>query len=226
MSEILDNITWYALTGPQARFAVGSGAVRRYADGFPPLVAFESPQAPDLDTLAGLCKPDQHIFCPEWNGNPPDGWVIHLEKPAFRMVWQGRMPDTDAFPDAVPLGPEHAAETLPLAQLTNPGPFDIRTIELGDYFGWFEKGRLASMAGERMHAGNYREVSGICTHPDFRGRGLALRLTLKMIRHLLLRGETPFLHVMADNTAARRLYLEMGFVDYCDTTLRVISRQA
>ena len=80
------------------------------------------------------------------------------------------------------------------------------------------------MAGERMYADTLREVSGICTHPDFRGRGLASRLTLKLIRREMQRGETPFLHVMGDNPTARRLYQQMGFRDYCETTLRVISR--
>ena len=140
------------------------------------------------------------------------------------MVWEGSILPEDAFPDAVALGPEHAAEALELALLTNPGPFGPRTIELGDYFGCFEDGRLAAMAGERMHAGEYREVSGICTHPDFRGRGLARRLSLKLIRRQLQRNEIPFLHVMADNTAALRLYREMGFGVYCETTLRIISR--
>jgi hypothetical protein len=37
------------------------------------------------------------------------------------------------------------------------------------------------------------------------------------------RGETPFLHVMGDNPSARRLCQQMGFRDYCETTLRVIS---
>jgi predicted GNAT family acetyltransferase len=80
------------------------------------------------------------------------------------------------------------------------------------------------MAGERMHAGTLREVSGICTHPDFRGRGLARRLTLKLIHRATQRGETPFLHVMGDNPTARQLYQKMGFRDYCETTARIISR--
>jgi predicted GNAT family acetyltransferase len=100
----------------------------------------------------------------------------------------------------------------------------LRTIELGEYFGWFEDGRLVAMAGERMHAGTLREVSGICTHPDYRGRGLASRLTLKLIRRQMQRGETPFLNVVGDNLTAYRLYQQMGFRNYCESTARVISR--
>lgn len=224
MAHLLENITWHSLSGPQAGFAAGRGSVRRYASGFSAIVGFLQPQQPDFDTLSEFCEPDEQIYCPEWTGSAPEDWCIHTEKPAYRMVYQGRLPLIDAFPEAVPLGPQHATRALELARLTDPGPFGPRTLELGDYFGWFEDGQLAAIGGERMRAGRYREVSGICTHPDFRGRGLARRLILKLIRRQMLRGETPFLHVMADNTAARGLYRDMGFADFCETTLRVISR--
>ncbi len=224
MPNLLDNIIWLTLSGKHAHFAAGSGAVRRYAAGFSAIVGFPESQSPDFEALAAFCDIDEQVYCPEWTGAAPEGWCIHVEKPVLRMVWQEAVPRVDAFPDAVPLDSEHAARALELARLTNPGPFGLRTIELGEYFGWFESGHLVAMAGERMHAGPYREVSGICTHPDFRGRGLARRLALKLIRRQMLRGEIPFLHVMADNADARRLYIEMGFRDYCETTLRLISR--
>ena len=89
---------------------------------------------------------------------------------------------------------------LALALLTKPGPFGPRTIELGEYFGYFDDGdRLIAMAGERMAAAGLHEISGVCTHPEHQGRGLARRLMLKLIRRQLLRGETPFLHVMRAN---------------------------
>jgi ribosomal protein S18 acetylase RimI-like enzyme len=224
MNQLLDNITWYTLTGPHAVYAAGTQDARRYAAGFSPILGFADPARPDFDALVAWCEPGEQLYCPEWKGEAPAGWRIHLEKSLFRMVWEEAMPDADEFADATRLGPEHADQALELAQLTNPGPFGPRTIELGEYFGWFEHGRLAAMAGERMYAGTLREVSGICTHPDFRGRGLARRLTLKLVRREMQRGETPFLHVMGDNPAARRLYHKMGFRDYCETTLRVISR--
>jgi predicted GNAT family acetyltransferase len=112
---------------------------------------------------------------------------------------------------------------LALAELTHPGPFGLRTLELGDYFGCFEGERLIAMAGERSCAAGLREVSGVCTHPDFQGRGLARRLTAKLIRRQMLRGETPFLHVMSANAAARELYRRMGFRDYRESVVRVIA---
>jgi GNAT superfamily N-acetyltransferase len=224
MNQLLDNITWFTLTGPHALYASGAKDARRYAAGFSPIVGFANPTRPDFTALAAYCEPGEQLYCPEWKGEAPTGWSIHVEKSLFRMAWEEAIPETDEFPDAIKLGPQHADQALELAKLTNPGPFGLRTIELGEYFGWFEDGRLAAMAGERMYAGTLREVSGICTHPDFRGRGLASRLTLKLIRREMQRGETPFLHVMGDNPTAYRLYQKMGFRDYCETTLRVISR--
>ena len=124
----------------------------------------------------------------------------------------------------MPLNAKHAPQALELAELTNPGPFGLRTIELGEYFGVFDGPRLIAMAGERSYAGTLREISGVCTHPDFQGRGLAKRLMLKLIRREMLRNETPFLHVMHDNTSARQLYERMGFRNYKETVVRVISR--
>jgi len=222
-NELLDNITWFTLTGPHARYASGAKGVRRYAAGYSPIIGFADPMRPDFDTLTTYCQADENLYCPQWKGEAPAGWSIHAEKVMFRMIWDEASPEIDECPDAIRLGPQHAVEAFELAQLTNPGPFGPRTIELGEYFGWFEDGRLAAMAGERMHAGTLREVSGICTHPDFRGRGLARRLTLKLIHRVMKRGETPFLHVMGDNPSARQLYRKMGFRDYCETTARIIS---
>jgi predicted GNAT family acetyltransferase len=107
--------------------------------------------------------------------------------------------------------------------LTKPGPFGPRTLELGDYFGLFDGERLIAMAGERMAAGTLREISGVCTHPEHQGRGLARRLMLKLLRRQVQRGETPFLHVMRANEGAHALYQRMGFVDHRETTVRVVS---
>jgi hypothetical protein len=47
---------------------------------------------------------------------------------------------------------------------------------------------------------------------------------IKLIRRQMLRGETPFLHVMCDNVGAHALYQPMGFRDYKESVVRVVSR--
>jgi ribosomal protein S18 acetylase RimI-like enzyme len=226
VKSLLDNVMWNCLSGPQARFAAGSGAVRRYAPGFSPIIGCREPERPDFAELAKHATPGESFYVDVWSGAAPDGWRIDKEARMFKMVWEAPAPADDAAPDAIALRPEHAAQAVELAQLTNPGPFGIRTPELGEYFGYFENDRLIAMAGERMEVGTLREISGICTHPDFQGRGLARRLTLKLVHREMRRGLTPYLHVMSHNGAARALYVKLGFRDYLETTVRVVTRVA
>jgi ribosomal protein S18 acetylase RimI-like enzyme len=224
MASLLDNIMWNCMSGPHAHFAVGSGDVRRYAPGFSPIIGSRDPQKPDFATLELFCEPGESFYVDIWSGAAPGGWTIAREARMYKMLWDAPAPTADAAPDAIALRPEHAPQAVELAKLTNPGPFGIRTPELGEYFGYFDGARLVAMAGERMCAGDLHEISGICTHPDFQGRGLAKKLTLKLVYRQLRRGKTPFLHVMSHNTPARALYAKMGFRDYRETIVRVITR--
>jgi len=224
MPSLLDNIMWNCLSGPHAHFATGTNGVRRYAPGFSPIVGCVEPDRPDFGTLANYCEPGESFYLDIWSGEAPAGWRVEREARMYKMVWDAPVPDSDEAPDAIPLRPEHASQAVELAKLTNPGPFGIRTPELGEYFGYFDNGRLIAMAGERMCAGDLHEVSGICTHPDFQGRGLARKLTLKLVRRQVQRGKTPFLHVMSHNVPARALYTKMGFRNYRETVVRVVTR--
>ena len=226
MKAQLDNIMWNCLSGPQARFATGSGAVRRYAPGFSPIIGCQDPQRPDFVELAKHAAPGESFYVDIWSAPAPAGWRIDREAGMFKMVWEAPMPAEDPAPDAVPLGPEHYTRAVELAKLTNPGPFGIRTPELGEYFGYFEGDRLIAMAGERMEVGTLREISGICTHPNFQGRGLARRLTQKLVHREMRRGLTPYLHVISHNAGARALYEKMGFRNYLETTVRIVTRVA
>ena len=224
MGHPLDNIFWNCLDGPHRHLSTGTGQARRYAPGLSPIVGFPDPQHPDFAALRPFCTPGEQFYCDVWSGPAPDGWRIDVDAKMFRLVWDGGPgPADDPAPDAVPLGAGHADEALALARLTRPGPFGPRTLELGDYFGCFDGGRLVAMAGERTTAGPYREISGVCTHPDYQGRGYAKRLMQKVIQRQLARGEIPFLHVMSANRAAHDFYLRMGFRDYCETVVRVVS---
>jgi ribosomal protein S18 acetylase RimI-like enzyme len=221
----LDNIFWHSLSGPQLQFSSGTAVARRFATGFSPIVAFADRETPDFPALAPFCAPGEQFYCEGWSGSAPEGWQVEMETTMVRMVWNGAAAPGDEAHEAVALGPEHIAQALELTNLTKPGPFGPRTIELGEYFGMFEGTRLVAMAGERTCAPGLREISGVCTHPDVQGRGMARRLVAKLVGRELQRKETPFLHVMRDNTGARTLYRRMGFVDYLETVVRVVSRR-
>ena len=63
-----------------------------------------------------------------------------------------------------------------------------------------------------MKPARFTEVSGVCTHPDHRGRGYAAALMAHVAQAILARGEMPFLHSYSDNEGANALYERMGFI--------------
>jgi GNAT superfamily N-acetyltransferase len=220
-----DDIVWRALVGPHAQYATGTDEARRYAPGFSPIVGFADRERPNVDALSRFCASGEHFYCDGWSGGTPAGWRIDVEDIMLKMIWDARIPAADEAPEAIRLGSEHVAQVLELVALTRPGPFGPRMLELGEYFGCFDDGRLVAMAGERLCAGSLREISGVCTHPDFQGRGYAGRLMTKLIRREMQRGETPCLHVMRDNTTASRIYARMGFRVYRESAVRVIAKE-
>jgi ribosomal protein S18 acetylase RimI-like enzyme len=221
--QMLDNIMWHALSGPHKKFSAGTDQARRYARGFSPIVGFPDIARPDFAALVAVCDRDEKFYCDGWSGAVPSGWGIEAESTMFKMAWERDTVDDEAA-DAIPLTAEHASQALDLATLTRPGPFGIRTIELGEYFGYFVGSKLVAMAGERTLAAGLREISGVCTHPDHQSRGYAHRLMTKLIHRELARRETPFLHVMHNNTLAHEFYLRMGFRDYKESVVRVVTR--
>ncbi|MDF2368478.1 GNAT family N-acetyltransferase, partial [Sneathiella sp.] len=104
-----------------------------------------------------------------------------------------------------------AEDMFALATLTKPGPYLKDTRLLGTFFGVKEDGKLIAMAGERFKHPGYSEISGVCTHPDHLGRGLAHALCVHVAEQILARGETPYLQVFATNTRAIRVYEDLGF---------------
>ena len=221
---LLANIVWHALAGPQAVHAAGTDTARRYARGYSPIVGFADPRRPDFDALAPHCDVDEHLYCGGWSGPAPSGWRIDEDTSALQMVWTGSVPEGDDALDTVRLDAGHVPRMLALVAATQPGPFGPRTVELGEYYGVFDGGRLVAMAGERMEAGTLREISGVCTDPAFQGRGYARRLMLKLVRTQLARGQVPFLHVMRGNVHAAGLYERMGFRRHGEIAVRVVSR--
>ena len=220
---MLENVFWQALGDTQRGFSVGTDHVRRYSRGLPPLLAFADPERPRLEELEPFCDPGERFYTSGWRGDAPAGWQVELEATMELMVWSGGMPTEEPI-EAVPLGAAHVEQMVELATLTKPGPFGPRNLELGQYLGCFDQGRLVAMAGERMQAGPWREVSAICTHPGWQGRGLARKLVQRMVATQLRRGERPFLHVMSSNAGAVRLYKQLGFEPHRTCVVRVVAK--
>ena len=220
----LANIMWRAFSGSQAHLARGTDRIRRFSPGYSPLIGYDDPSGPDFAALTPYCEPGERFYCAEWTGPAPEGWKIEVDASMCAMLWTGETPSPDATLGAVRLQAAHVPQMMALTALTRPGPFGDRTIELGEWHGVFDGDRLIAMAGERLHAGNLREISGICTQPEYQGRGLARRMTELIVRIQLARGQTPFLHVASANARALELYRRMGFVVEREVPMRVVSR--
>ena len=222
--NLLANISWHSLNGSHARYSSGTKVARRYARGFSPIIGFADVERPDFSALAPYCDLGEHFYCGGWSGPAPAGWQIEADSSAWQLIWAGQLPDAQETPGVVRMGAEHLTAMLELVTMTQPGPFAERTIELGEYYGIFEAGRLVAMAGERFEVAQLKEISTVCTHPDFRGRGLARRLVEHLLHRALARGQMPFLHVMRENDAAGRIYERMGFHRVQEFAVRVVSR--
>ena len=129
--------------------------------------------------------------------------IVH--KTIEQMVYEERERPSAAA-GHVNLTPADVPDMMQLVELTKPGPFAARTIALGSYIGIRAGGQLVAMAGERMRFPGFTEISAVCTHPDYRHRGYSSALVRALIRCILDRGETPFLHIYSDNSAAGSLY--------------------
>ena len=218
----LDNPVRSSLTGPHACFAQRRGAVLRYPVDVCPFVGMpDQPARTDWDDLASLAGPGARMALAGLRARPPDGWEFQPLGEGVQLIDVGVDVDADADDAAgdveiVRLGPADVPEMLDLASRTKPGPFLQRTIELGTYLGIRRggpgrSGALVAMAGERLNPPGWTEISAVCTDQRWRGQGLATRLVRALVAGIRARGQTAFLHAVADNTTAIKLYEQLGF---------------
>jgi ribosomal protein S18 acetylase RimI-like enzyme len=208
--SVLDNAVWHSLSDAHRSRAQRVGTAARYDPDVSVFGAIGDDGDAGWRDLATLVGPGGHavLFRADLP-QPPAGWTQLGGGRGHQMVLRELAPVD--VPDARLLGTEDAGEMLALVELTKPGPFAARTVELGGYVGVFSGGQLVAMAGERLAPPGYREISAVCTHPDFRGRGLAAGLTALVAQRILERGEQPFLHHAVENEPARRVYEALGF---------------
>ena len=223
-SHPLDRPVWSALTTRQAPFAVGGGRALRFAPDIGPFAATCDDSPESRAALLDLIPPGGAVMIlMDQPFTLPAGTVIEKTLPIVRMV-AAALTETVRQDGLQPLTDTDAPEMLALATLTEPGPFLARTHKLGSFWGIRESGRLIAMAGERMRPEGFTEVSAVCTHPDARGKGYARKLTAWVAQTIASRGETPFLHSLAANTNANRLYQSLGFAPRCEVTAAVLRR--
>lgn len=208
--QVLDNPYWYAMTGPQATVAIGTGKARRFPGHIGPVAALAEPSEEAFVDLERLVEPGEVVGLVRGEPAPlPARWSrvfgVALEQRVCRRLGPWRAVES------TPLGEEDVPAMLALAEATEPGPFERGARSLGDFLGVWEGSRLVAMAGVRAHLEGFREITAVCTVPDRRGRGLAKGLVGQLCSDILASGEIPFLHVRTDNAPAIHAYQRLGF---------------
>jgi predicted GNAT family acetyltransferase len=224
MMHVLDRPIWSALGTRHASLAEGGTLARRYPASVAPFAATESEDEESLHALAELAPKGETLLL--LMADPivtPSDFVTTTAASAVQMIG-GRRPYQVTDERIEQLSQADAAAMLDLATLTKPGPFSLRALELGDFWGVKMNGRLVAMAGERMKQPGYTELSGVCTHPDMRGKGLGRLLSLYVADKIVARGDQPYLHAYETNKAAITLYESIGFRLRSGVNVAVICR--
>lgn len=207
----LDAPVWSALTTRQAALAAGGGPALRFAADVSPLAATRKGETGAAAALAGLIPANDDVSLLERDPPAaPAGVAVTTDGLCLQMTLADLSVGGADLP-LVALGEADAADMLDLATLTRPGPFRARTHTLGRFLGIRDGDRLAAMAGERLALDGFTEISAVCTHPDYRGRGLGEALMRALAERILAEGATPFLHSYASNAGAVALYRRLGF---------------
>lgn len=211
--------------GPHARFAQASGHALRYPAEVTPFLGLPiEPADQDWRDAAELVPSGTQAAIIRASVQVPDTWRTTRSFEVVQLI--GEHFDGIDQSEVISLGPPDVSEMLALVSATNPGPFLARTVELGDYIGIRRGDRLIAMAGERLHLEGWTEISAVCTAPTYRGHGLASRLVGALISSIERRSEQAFMHVLATNTSAIRLYEALGFRVRRRLTITVIKPEA
>jgi predicted GNAT family acetyltransferase len=222
----LDRPVWASLTHAP-HLAEGGDLAKRFRRDVNVFASACDDSVASLEALRRLILEDETVFVLQVAAiRVPQGLVAARTAHGVQML-ATRLIAPHAGDSAIAeLGHDDAPEMLALARLTEPGPFLARTHTMGRFIGLRINGRLAAMAGERMRFPGFTEVSGVCTHPDFRGQGLARRLSSVVASAIQQRGEQPFLHAWKTNQAAIALYESLDFEIRTVVQVAVLKRES
>jgi ribosomal protein S18 acetylase RimI-like enzyme len=208
--SVLDNPIWASLRSRHRDFAMGSYALLRYPSPVAPFLGISGPEADVEADLAQWLGSEETVYLLGVAPRAPAAWSCKAYADLAQMICTEPIAEQDG-PDVLALSDAHRDDVLALTALVYPHYFRERTMDLGRYFGMYVDGRLAAIIGERMATDDYQEISAVCTHPDFLGRGYARRLLAMLSNDVLERGRVPFLHVSHENRRAKELYLQTGY---------------
>jgi len=225
--HLFANPVWHALHTKHRHLAVSAGEACRYPADVSPFAAVAEPSVSAFEDLHSLLVPGESVWIAETKFPDCPELVFEVTIECLQMVLPEEVtPPADTAVGIVPLSCADAPAMVALTDLAFPGFFRAKTCEMGSYYGVFAGEELVSMSGERMILDGYPEVSGVCTHPDHRGKGYAAALMWQVVRDHRRDGLVSWLHVSSGNRHAIELYQRMGFVEAHRLVYHRISRRS
>lgn len=210
----LTNPVWHALHTVHSCFATGNSKLLKYPSDVLVLMGARDPEHTDLNETAGLFAAGSQVFMVGELPPVPQNWSVTLDIECLQMVYQGcEYTDAETVDEIIRLGVHDAQEMLELVNRVQPGFYQLKTLQLGNYFGIRKAGVLVSMAGERLKLSGYTEISAVGTLPEYTGRGYARRLMSHLANNTIREGNIPFLHVRSNNSRAIRVYERLGYIE-------------
>jgi len=214
---VLDNPVWHSIKEGHRHLGQIAGQAVTYHPEVSPFGGLEEPTEAALNDLTKLV-PDNGIAAVMTKSDGLPDTSMWKELKAYHIS-QMICLDEQSAPDHeyVELSATDVPRMIELVGLTEPGPFDTRTIQFGTYLGVFQKDELVAMAGERLRPAGWIEISGVCTHPSARGKGLAAALVMELVARARSRGEHAFLNVLKGSPSeetAIGVYERLGFQFY------------
>jgi ribosomal protein S18 acetylase RimI-like enzyme len=207
---LFSNPVWHALHGPHRHLAIVEGDACRYPADVSPFAAIAAPTGPALDELRSLLALDESVWIVDYGRTAPGLKVVDALS-CVQMVLPKEVEPPPHSGHVRALTAANASDMVALTDVAFPGFFRSRTYRMGFYCGIRLDGELAAMGGERLCIEGYPELSGICTHPVHRGKGLATDVISHLVRRHRRDGLRSWLHVGAPNTRAIELYTTLGF---------------
>ncbi len=222
--HVLDNPIWESLASRHCAIALQEGVCARYPAVVAPFLGVARDGVDVDEALESLVPTDDTVLLLGVAPQVPAGWRLDKLAELAQMVCPEPIPGIDG-PDIIELSEAQRSDVLALTALVYPHYFRLRTMDLGRYFGIYQDGQLAAIIGERMGMDDHQEISAVCTHPDFNGRGYARRLLAYLTNDTLARGRLPFLHVAHENGRAKQLYEQCGYRDRRDIPFWSLRRE-
>lgn len=226
MNHVLNNPAYNALCTGNQNLAMGTDDIKFFDSEVSPFVGFRNNSAESFGQLYEMLPFNRYILhvSPEKIALPAN-WKQLGVVSGYQMIYEGSTIADKGAGNRISLSEEHIPQMISLTKLTNPGPFASRTIEFGHYEGIFDGEQLVAMAGQRLNPAGYTEISAVCTHPDYLGRGYARQLLISQVNRMLAASNVPFLHVRGDNERAVKVYQSLGFSIRTNVHFNILTKE-